>query len=371
MSRKRYIKQDQSSFFGEYLYDQIVPKNHFYRSLNEIIDWTRFTEKLIELYKGGGEYGRPPYDPALVLKMLFVSYLYNISERHTEIYVNENVPAKYFVGLAMDRPAPDHSTLTYFKKRLIKKGNLEVFEDMLCELIQIALEKGIKFGSIQIIDSVHTVAHVNTMKDRNRNKKGKAPLDPDAKWGAKHKRKVKTKEGKTIEQTQYFHGYKAHTSMNAENNLITSILPSSGEAWDGKYFKPLVEMDLAQSLPMDTVAADRGYDDHDLHYFLQEEKGLHSGILLKSTRTQKKDKNKEVWFRLMETPQYQQAKKERYKIERKFGEAKSGHGLARCRYVSLLKFGVQAFITAIVLNLKRMVKILNDVSFRPRNYSPA
>jgi len=142
MPRKRYIKQDQDSFFGHYLYDQLIPKNHFYRKLNEMIDWERFTQALTEFYKGGGEFGRPPYDPALVLKMLFVSYLYNLSERQTEIYVNENVPAKYFVGLAIDKPAPDHSTLTYFKKRLIRNGNLDVFESMLSEIIRIAMERG-------------------------------------------------------------------------------------------------------------------------------------------------------------------------------------------------------------------------------------
>ena len=33
MPHKRYIKQDQDSFFGYYLYDQIVPEKHLYRKL--------------------------------------------------------------------------------------------------------------------------------------------------------------------------------------------------------------------------------------------------------------------------------------------------------------------------------------------------
>ena len=55
-----------------------------------------------------------------------------------------------------------------------------------------AVESGIHFGSIQIVDSVHSIANVNTAKDQARQKRGKEPHDPDAKWGAKHKRKVKT-----------------------------------------------------------------------------------------------------------------------------------------------------------------------------------
>ena len=61
---------------------------------------------------------------------------------------------------------------------------------------------------------------------------------------------------------------------------------------------------------------------------------------------------------------YKDGRKERYKIERKFGEAKQGHGLGRCRYLGLLRFGIQMFFTAIVLNLKRMVKLLTGVGLK-------
>ena len=71
-----------------------------------------------------------------------------------------------------------------------------------------------------------------------------------------------------------------------------------------------------------------------------------------------------MWLALIETPQYQQGLKERYKIERKFGEAKQGHGFGRCRYLGSMRFGVQSFLTAIMLNLKRMVKILTGVGFK-------
>ena len=121
------------------------------------------------------------------------------------------------MGLAIDKPAPDHSTLTYFKKRLIRNGNLDVFESMLSEIIRIAMEKGVHFGSIQIVDSVHSVAHVNTSKDEKRQKKGHGPRDPDAKWGAKHERKFKTTDGKIKKQVKYFYGYKANVSLNAES----------------------------------------------------------------------------------------------------------------------------------------------------------
>jgi IS5 family transposase len=363
MEKPRYVETGSGSFFGNYLYDQVVPEQHFLRQLKQIIEWEPFTKKLIRLYRGGGVVGRPPFDPALVLKMELIAYLYNLTERQAEVYVNENLPAKYFVGLAVDQKAPDHSTLTVFRERLIKRGKLKVFEEMLEEIVRIALQMGIQFGSIQIVDSVHSIANVNTHKDQKRQKKGKEPRDPDARWGVKHKHKVKTEEGKEEEQVQYFYGFKTHASLNAENGLITSLEVTSGEAYDGHHFTSLVDHDLKQTLPVETYTADKAYDDGENHYNL-EVRGLHSAICLKQTRTEKKDANKQVWLDLRQTPQYQQGLQERYKVERKFGEAKQGHGLGRCRYLGRMGFVVQAFFTMMMLNLKRMVKLLTGVGFK-------
>lgn len=363
MDNPRFIETGKSSFFGEYIYDQVVPQGHFLRQLNHIIDWERFTRRLLKLYKGGGVVGRPPFDPAMVLKMELIAYLYHLTERQVEVYINENLPAKYFVGLAVDQSAPDHSTLSVFRERLVKRGRQKVFEELLEEIVQVALQKGIRFGSIQIVDSVHTIANVNTAKDQNRQGKGKGPRDPDARWGVKHTRKVKNEEGKEEKQIEYFYGYKAHVSLNAENGLITSLETTSGEAPDGHHFTSLVDHDLEQSLPMDTYTADKAYDDGENHYNL-EVRGLHSAIRLKRTRIGKKDDARQVWVELSQTPQYQQGLQERYKIERKFGEAKQGHGFDRCRYLGRMGFTVQAFLMVIMLNLKRLVKLLTGVGFK-------
>jgi len=363
MEQKRFVKTDSDSFYGEYLYDQIVAQDHFLRKLGQEIEWSRFTRKLIKLYKGEGVVGRPPFDPALVLKVELIAYLYKLSERQVEVYINENLPAKFFVGLAVDQKAPDHTTLTVFRERLLQRGKVQVFEEMLEEIVQMALKRGIHFGSIQIVDSVHSIADVNTDKDQKRQGKGKGPHDADAQWGVKHKRKVKTEDGQEEEQTEYFFGYKAHVSLNAENGLITSLEVTSGEAYDGHHFRSLVDHDLQQQLPVETYAADKGYDDGDNHYHL-ELRGLHSAIRLIRSRTEKKDDNKQIWLDLVKTSQYNQGLKERYKIERKFGEAKQGHGFGRCRYLGRMKFAVQAFFTAIMLDLKRMIKVLTGVGFK-------
>ena len=156
--------------------------------------------------------------------------------------------------------------------------------------------------------------------------------------------------------------------MNAQSGIITRLETTSGEAYDGHHFCSLVDQDLKQKLPVVTYIGDKGHDDGNNHYYL-ELRGLHSAIRLKRTRTEKKDNNKQVWLELIKTPQYKEGLKERYKIERKFGEAKQGHGFCRCRTIGRARFTIQAFLTAMVLNLKRMVKLLTGVNFKERAFA--
>jgi len=42
METVRFIERGAQSFYGDYLYDLIVPADHFLRKLNAIIAWARF-----------------------------------------------------------------------------------------------------------------------------------------------------------------------------------------------------------------------------------------------------------------------------------------------------------------------------------------
>lgn len=101
---RRYRQTMKGSFFGDYLYDQVVSPGHFLMQLNRVIDWRPFTEKLIGYYRGKGERGEVPYDPAVILKMLLLAYLYNLSERQTEDFCTNYLPAKAFLGLGVMEP---------------------------------------------------------------------------------------------------------------------------------------------------------------------------------------------------------------------------------------------------------------------------
>lgn len=371
MGRRRFKVLGFGTFFGDLVYQRAVEPGHFLRQLASLINWEWFTDRLIRLYQGGAEVGRPPYDPTVILKMLLLSYLYNLSERQTEVYCNDSLSAKCFLGLAVDEPAPDHSTLTAFKRRIIETGGERTLRELLAEIVATAVRQGVQFGSIQLVDSTHTVANVNVEKDERRQaKEGQEARDREARWGVKHTRRYRNEQGQAVEQKEYFYGYKTHSSMNAEAEMITSVTVTAGHAPDGKQLLKLVEQDLAQGLPVETYSGDRGYDDSENHYGLAS-RGLHSALKLNRYRTEKKDRNKEVWLALKQTPQYEAGQKVRYKIERKYGEAKGYHGLRRCRYLGYLRMTIQAYLTAITLNLKRLVKLVSGVNFKGRAHVAA
>ena len=183
MSGTRYKELGTGTFFGDMLYERAVPEDHFLRKMERVVDWSAFTDRLVELYRGRGRVGRPPYNPAVILKMLVLAYLYDLSERSTETYVNDSLSAKWFLGLAVDEAAPDHSTLTAFKRRIVRRGGEGCLEELLGEIVKQAMGAGVAFGAIQVVDSTHTVADVNVAKDDQRRKKeGKPPRDGGACW---------------------------------------------------------------------------------------------------------------------------------------------------------------------------------------------
>ncbi len=59
-----------------------------------------------------------------------------------------------------------------------------------------------------------------------------------------------------------------------------------------------------------------------------------------------------------QTPEYRETRKKHAKIERKLGEVVRHHRARRARYRGLPKIRVQAMLTAMVVNVKRMVKLL-------------
>lgn len=368
MSRMpRFHETGKGPFFGDLAYERLVKRHsgHFLVMLARLFDWDAKTAEFIGLYQGKGLIGRRPYPPVLIFKMLFLSYLYNVSERSMEELADLNVLVKWFLGLAVDEAASDHSTLTAFKRRLLQDGGWKVLQGSFVEMIREGMRRGLQFGELQVLDSVHTQSNVDAAKERERQERGNKPRDPEARVVHKGKRRVVEANGEaTVKEISYL-GYKTHTSVSARTGIVTSLFMTSGNAADNKAFPPLREHDRFLELPTTTYTGDKAYDDTDIHERLEAD-GLHSAMILKGQRTTKKDEHKQRWLQAMASPAYQEAVAQRYRVEQPYGIVKLWHGFRRCRYLGLARYRLQALFTFLVHNVKRMVKLPSGVTFRPQ-----
>jgi len=73
-------KNPQTPLFYYFNMSEMVPKNHILRLINKYVDFSFIRDKVKHLYSG--DIGRPSIDPEILIRMLLISYLYNItSER--------------------------------------------------------------------------------------------------------------------------------------------------------------------------------------------------------------------------------------------------------------------------------------------------
>jgi IS5 family transposase len=301
--------------------------------------------------------------------MLVIAHLYRFSERQVEEATNYHLAIKEFVGLGVTEAAPDHSTLSDFKARLKDVDGWGHFEAISDNILQQALAAGIEMGKIQIVDSVHTVADVDNDADRRRQEQGKPPRDRQAGLVRKGRRRQTGPDGKVTTREVQYRGFKAHVSLNALTGLIISLRPTGGNAADNRQFPYLLAHDQEVGVGAEIYAGDKAYDDTDLHVRLWDH-GQFPAFRLRRFRTAGDSSRHRFWQSIEASPEYQAGEAERYKIERKFGEAKLWHGFGRCRYLGLVRYGIQAHLMAMVLNLKRIVLLLTGVRFRAGSRRP-
>lgn len=313
------------SFFGNFLYDQILSQRpHFLKDLAQVVDFRFVEEHCKDFYV---DWGRDPWDPVLMFKMVFLQFLYDLSDREMEEQAAFNLVYKWFLGLSVEELPPDFSTLSRFRTRLGAEG----FEKLFNQVVDQARSRGFITDRLHIIDSTHISARVDLFRLKKEHKaKGgddddhyvdRHSLDPDARFGRKSKKKS-------------FYGYKAHKVEDADSEFIVKVKTTPGNEPDGNQLPALIDGHAGEA------TGDKAYDSKSNHAHLAE-MGVTSGIIRRQRRPGRP----------------RNSRRERPKIERKFSEGKNRHGLDKARYWGLAKVSIQSFMTAIVLNLKRLVKL--------------
>src|SRR5512143_98453 len=90
--------------------DALVPKNNFYRQLDQSIDLSFVRELAEEFYSS---FGRPSIDPVVFFRLQLIAFFEGIrSERQLMKTVNLNLAHRWFIGYDIGEVVPDHSSLS-------------------------------------------------------------------------------------------------------------------------------------------------------------------------------------------------------------------------------------------------------------------
>lgn len=355
------MKKSQNRFMTHGIYQKVINKNNFLVKMEEIFDWYELARPLLNMARNSGG-GHPRYPIDMMLKILFLSFLFNLSDRETEDLATNNLTVKYFLNLPIDARGPDHTSICDFRNECLRKRGHNVFNKIFKEVIKQAKEKGIKPSTINALDATHSFANVDTSKKQDPD----SPIDPDASWGCKGTEIKIDKNSNKVEVQKLFYGYKAHFLTDSEYGLITAIHATPGNIADIDAGDDLIHKILQgyERKNIKVLLADKGYGSAIWINLLEKYTGIMTAFALPDTLT-KKNRNKEKWQKYQKDEGRKAFAKDRYIVERVNADCKNNHGLGKCRYRGLDKYQFQVAMTSMAHNIKVFVKILTGVGFKP------
>jgi transposase len=136
----------------------LVPWDHLLRKIEAVIDFSFIHDRVAGLYCADN--GRPPLDPTLMFKALFIGYLFGVrSERQLVREIEVNVAYRWFLGMQLTEPVFDASTLSQNRRRRFNDST--VAQDIFDAIVEQAIAKGLVDGTVLYTDSTHLKANAN------------------------------------------------------------------------------------------------------------------------------------------------------------------------------------------------------------------
>jgi transposase len=133
----------------------LVPKDNFYRKLEEVLDMS-FLYKETESYYGTE--GQESIDPVVFFKICLAGYLNNInSDRKLIEYCSNCLDIRLFLRYDIDEPLPWHSTIS----RTRQLYGEDVFLSLFRKVLSLCVHKGMIRGKRQAVDSAFIKANAS------------------------------------------------------------------------------------------------------------------------------------------------------------------------------------------------------------------
>jgi len=301
--------------------EQLVPQNHAYRRLKELLKFPSIIRAAKVKESSVGAIG---YTIPRLIMCLILQFMEDTSDREFERFIAENIAAKWFCGFVLLEKTPDFTTVCKFRNSIGTHRLGKMFGEVKRQL----QAQNYCSEVFTFVDSSALISKLNLWEERdkaitagyetlNNEVLPEVSADPEAKIGAKNAHK-------------FWYGFKKHTAMDMQSGMITKVAVTPANVSDADGVRHVLPGSGA-------VAGDKG-----MVGAIGEirRRGLHSMIIL---RNNMKDKNADLdrWITKLRSP-----------YERVFSKQNN-----RVRYKGVVKNQGAEFLYAMAFNFRRLLAL--------------
>jgi IS5 family transposase len=299
--------------------DNLVPKNHTYRKLKDLINFDRIV-KSVHIIKS--EVGAIGYGLDRLIMCLILQFMEDLSDREMERFIAENVAGKWFCNFTITEKTPDYSSFCKLRAKLGCKQISNIFAEVKRQLTA----KGYLSEVFTFIDATALTSKLSLWEEKdksiqdgydklNNENLPKYTKDKDVRIGSKSKNK-------------FWIGYKKHVSVDTQSGMINKVAVTKANVTDADGLKHVCPKTGA-------VLADKGYVGA---IDTIKAKGAHPMVILRDNM-KAKNNDKDRWITGLRSP-----------YERTFSKQNK-----RVRYMGQVKNQAAEFLYAIAYNFRRLL----------------
>ena len=314
--------------------------------LNAVVPWDDFRARLDTVWRRLPEdrksrAGRKPWDTVVMFKAIVLCALYNLSDEQFEYQLRDRLSFMRFLGLGLEDPAPDATTVWLYREQLVRAGVVEELFDAFDAHLK--AQGWLAMGG-QLIDAsiVPVPRQRNTREENAAIKAGERPegwddnparsrqKDTDARWTKKH--------GKA------HYGYKNHVNVDRRHKLIRLYTVTDASVHDSQALDDVLDDDNTAS----DVWADSAYRSAEIEGKL-EARGLKSRIHRKAHRNRPLTEREKQGNRTRSTV--------RARVEHVFGAQSNDMGGTLLRCIGIARARARIGLKNLAYNMRRAVQL--------------
>ena len=154
------LKREQEQLFYSFCLDEAVPDDHAVRGIAAVLDLSWVHGELAAYYS---PLGRPSIDPALMIRMLIVGYVFAIrSERALCREIQVNLAYRWFCGLSIEDRLPDHSAFSRARNQRFRDS--DIFRSVFERVVEACIAAGLVGGEGFAVDASLIAADANKQR---------------------------------------------------------------------------------------------------------------------------------------------------------------------------------------------------------------